>query len=111
MTGEMRGIKDLFMAGDIKSRKLGVTWKNLTVEGVSADLVLHENFPSRFNFPQLIKSPHEAQLKKTIIDNSSGSVKPGEMLLVLGRPGSGCNTLLNMLANKRARYAEVTREV
>ncbi|GKZ21553.1 hypothetical protein AbraIFM66951_005241 [Aspergillus brasiliensis] len=48
---------------------------------------------------------------KTIIDNSFGSVKPGEMLLVLGRPGAGCTSLLNMLSNSRLGYKEVAGDV
>jgi ATP-binding cassette, subfamily G (WHITE), member 2, SNQ2 len=41
---------------------------------------------------------------KTIINNSSGCVKPGEMLLVLGRPGAGCTSLLNVLGNRRRGF-------
>jgi ABC-type multidrug transport system ATPase subunit len=48
---------------------------------------------------------------RTIIEDSHGCVKPGEMLLVLGRPGAGCTTLLKMLANRRLGYAEVTGDV
>lgn len=33
------------------------------------------------------------------------------MLLVLGRPGAGCTSLLKMLANRRLGYAEVTGDV
>lgn len=33
------------------------------------------------------------------------------MLLVLGRPGAGCTTLLKVLANRRRGYAEVTGDV
>ncbi|ENH73484.1 ABC transporter ATP-binding protein/permease PDR18 [Fusarium oxysporum f. sp. cubense race 1] len=33
------------------------------------------------------------------------------MLLVLGRPGSGCTTLLNMLSNRRHGYKEIKGEV
>jgi ATP-binding cassette subfamily G (WHITE) protein 2 (SNQ2) len=38
-------------------------------------------------------------------------VKPGEMLLVLGRPGAGCTTLLKMLSNRRAGYAEIEGDI
>jgi ABC-type multidrug transport system ATPase subunit len=48
---------------------------------------------------------------KTILENTHGCVKPGEMLLVLGRPGAGCTTLLKMLANRRDGYAEVEGDV
>lgn len=30
--------------------------------------------------------------KKTILKNLNGFAKPGEMVLVLGRPGAGCTT-------------------
>jgi ABC-type glutathione transport system ATPase component len=82
-------------------RRLGVTWSNLTVKGVEADAIIHENVISQFDVPRLVKQARRAKPMKTIIDSSSGCVKPGEMLLVLGRPESGCTTLLKMLANRR----------
>lgn len=33
------------------------------------------------------------------------------MLLVLGRPGAGCSTLLRLIANARAGYVDVTGNV
>ncbi len=33
------------------------------------------------------------------------------MLLVLGNPGAGCTTLLNILSNRRLGYAEIDGEV
>jgi len=82
-------------------RKLGVTWKDLTIKGIGSDTMLHENAFSQFNIPQLVKESRQPQPLKTIVDSSSGCVKPGEMLLVLGRPGSGCTSLLKVLANRR----------
>jgi ATP-binding cassette, subfamily G (WHITE), member 2, PDR len=103
---QQQGEKD-----QVKGRKLGVTWTNLTVKGIGADAAINENFGSQFNIPRAImESRHGAPLK-TIIDDSHGCVKPGEMLLVLGRPGAGCTTLLKMLANKRLGYAEVTGDI
>lgn len=95
----------------VKGRKLGVTWTNLTVKGVGADAAINENVGSQFNIPRAIKEGKNKEPLKTIIENSHGCVKPGEMLLVLGRPGSGCTSLLKMLANKRLGYAEVTGDV
>jgi ABC-type multidrug transport system ATPase subunit len=46
-----------------------------------------------------------------ILCRSSGIVKPGEMCLVLGCPGSGCTTFLKVLANQRQEYASVSGEV
>lgn len=92
-------------------RELGVTWKDVSVEVPSAEAALHENVLSQWNIPQLIKEARRKPPIRTILDKSHGCVKPGEMLLVLGRPGSGCTTLLNILANKRNGYANVSGDV
>lgn len=94
-----------------KGRKLGVTWQNLTVKGVGADSAINESVGSQFNIPRAIMESRHKQPLKTILEDSHGCVKPGEMLLVLGRPGSGCTTLLKNLANRREGYAEVTGDV
>jgi ABC-type uncharacterized transport system fused permease/ATPase subunit len=94
-------VKEVHLNDQAESRKLGVTWKDLTVKVVPSDAMLQENVLSQFNIPQQVKEGRNKPSLKTILDSSSGCVKPGEMLLVLGRPGSGCTTLLKMLANKR----------
>ena len=86
-------------------RRLGVTWSDLTVKGVSSEVIVNENALSQYNIPQKIKESMHSPPLKTIVDSSFGCVKPGEMLLVLGRPGSGCTSLLKMLANRRKGYA------
>lgn len=98
-------VKEIPLNDQAEGRKLGVTWKNLTVKVVPSDAMLQENVLSQFNIPQQIKEGRHKKGLRTILDGSSGCVKPGEMLLVLGRPGSGCTTLLKMLANKRKGYA------
>ena len=97
----MPAVKEYKAHDPASGRRLGVTWNNLTVKGISADAALQENAFSQFNIPKLIKEGRRAASLKTIVDSSSGSVQPGEMLLVLGRPGAGCTTLLKMLANRR----------
>lgn len=42
---------------------------------------------------------------------SSGVLKPGEMCLVLGCPGSGCSTFLKAISNQREDYASVSGNV
>ncbi|KAL9029499.1 MAG: hypothetical protein Q9196_002269 [Gyalolechia fulgens] len=101
-----RGEKD-----NLKPKKLGVTWKDLTVKGIGSNAAFNENVLSQFNVPQSIKEGRHGPPLNTIIQDSHGCVKPGEMLLVLGRPGSGCTSLLKMLANRRNGYAEVTGDV
>ncbi|ORY55895.1 uncharacterized protein BCR38DRAFT_490901 [Pseudomassariella vexata] len=87
---------------------LGITWSDVKVEAVSADAVINENFTSQFNFLNGLRDYNKKPLPRAIFNSSHGYLKPGEMLLVLGRPGSGCTTLLSILANKRRGYQAVT---
>lgn len=104
---EVKEIQQRDEKNHFRGRRLGVTWKNLKVKGVGADATFNENVLSQFNLPQHIKESRDGAPLKTIIEDSHGCVKPGEMLLVLGRPGSGCTTLMKMLSNHRLGYAEV----
>ncbi|EAU32222.1 hypothetical protein ATEG_07960 [Aspergillus terreus NIH2624] len=87
---------------------LGVAWDNLTVTGVGGDAMFNENVLSQL-FP--FHRRGKGSKTRTIIGSSFGCVKPGEMLLVLGRLGAGCTTLLNVIANHRLGYEEVTGQV
>ncbi|KAJ5708784.1 ABC multidrug transporter atrF [Penicillium malachiteum] len=99
------------LASGFKRQELGVTWQNVNVDVISADSAVNENFFSQFNVRQHIKESRNKAPLRTILHNSHGCVKPGEMLLVLGRPGSGCTTLLKMLANRRGGYQSVQGDV
>lgn len=108
MASEVQEMKDRDEEGGQLPRKLGVTWQNLTVRGISSNATFNENVLSQlYPFHKTSKNTP----MKTILDNSHGCVKPGEMLLVLGRPGSGCTTLLNVLSNNRRGYEEVIGDV
>ncbi|KAJ2665525.1 ATP-binding cassette transporter snq2 [Coemansia sp. RSA 1199] len=54
------------------------------------------------------KTPEEHRL---LLNKMSGVVEAGEMLLVLGRPGSGCSTLLRVLGNRRKTYRQIDGNV
>ncbi|KAL3419145.1 Brefeldin A resistance protein (ABC-2 type transporter) [Phlyctema vagabunda] len=107
---EVKAIQGQGEQDNHKERKLGLTWQNLTVKGVGADAAFNENVGSQF-LPEKFKGGGHGAPLKTIIDNSHGCVKPGEMLLVLGRPGAGCTSLLKILSNRRNGYAEVEGDV
>lgn len=94
-----------------KKRELGITWKDLHVKAVTTSASVNENVISQFNLARLIKDARYKAPLKDILQGGYGCVKPGEMLLVLGRPGSGCTTLLDILANRRSGYASVDGDV
>ncbi|KAF1352679.1 hypothetical protein EJ07DRAFT_183458 [Lizonia empirigonia] len=103
-----------------KTRHVGVVFKNLTVKGQGLGAALQPSVGDFFLNPvRLVKNlvtrgPKAAAGKppvRTLIDDFSGCIKPGEMLLVLGRPGSGCSTFLKMIGNQRFGYEEITGDV
>lgn len=49
--------------------------------------------------------------QRYLIHDFTGSLNPGEMMLVVGRPGSGCTTFLKALAGQFGAYAGVDGEV
>lgn len=88
----------------IKAAKGGFTFKNLNVLGSGAALSLQQDVSSALLAPFRLgeyfstgKKPH-----KKIIRNFDGVVKSGEMLIVLGRPGSGCSTFLKTVCGELA---------
>lgn len=111
LTEQVKAQHQRDLASFAKERKLGVTWCNLTVKVVSAEASIHENALSQFNIPRVLKEARQKPPLKSILHGSHGCVKPGEMLLVLGRPGSGCTTLLKLLANRRGGYSSLEGDV
>ncbi|XRM42481.1 ATP-binding cassette transporter snq2 [Aspergillus tubingensis] len=99
-----------------KTRHLGVVWKDLTVRGVGLGAALQPtNTDILLGLPRLIKGLLTGGRKsaplRTILDDFNGCVRPGEMLLVLGRPGSGCSTFLKVIGNQRSGYKSVEGDV
>lgn len=111
LAGEVMAMQERDLAAGYSKRELGITWQNLTVDVLSAEASVNENFFSQFNLYQLARDFRQKPSIRSILQESHGCVKPGEMLLVLGRPGSGCTTLLNVLSNRRAGYRSVTGDV
>ncbi|KAJ1548655.1 hypothetical protein HK405_001095 [Cladochytrium tenue] len=76
-----------------------------TLLGILTPLVQLVNF-ARGVSDSLV--PRRTKVPKEIIKGITGTVRPGELLLVLGRPGSGCSSLLRTLANRTKSFKEVT---
>lgn len=118
-----------------EKKKVGVIFKNLTVVGEGADANSIPNLWTPVEaFAHLVNpfnwySFHFLLLQSLLIDSFlkmnrfgkkqrgtdfdilhdlTGYCKDGEMLLVLGRPGAGCSSLLRVLANQISSYKSVT---
>ncbi|KAI9820387.1 MAG: hypothetical protein M1827_006011 [Pycnora praestabilis] len=114
----LRGSKAEEMEAGIKSKRIGVIWDNLTVSGIGGVKNFVKTFPdafvSFFNVPGTIMHIFGYGRKGRefdILKNFRGVVKPGEMVLVLGRPGSGCTTFLKIIANQRFGFTKIDGEV
>ncbi|KAF8867215.1 hypothetical protein BDZ45DRAFT_609442 [Acephala macrosclerotiorum] len=106
------------------AKKVGVVYKHLTVQGVGATTTFVKTLPSSVigtfgpdlykllsRFIPFLPRVGAGAEKRTLINDFTGVVRDGQMLLVLGRPGSGCSTFLKAVANKRGAYAGVEGEV
>ncbi|KAG6024571.1 hypothetical protein E4U41_001739, partial [Claviceps citrina] len=102
----------------IKAKHIGACWDGLTVKGAGGSANYVQTFPDAFvnffnfitpvrNLLGLSKKP----LEKTLLDGFQGVCNPGEMVLVLGRPGSGCTTFLKTIANQRHGYTSIQGDV
>jgi len=87
---------------DVKIARAGITIRDVTVRGTGSALNLQKNVGSFLMAPlriqELVNFGHKQA--KTIIRNFDGIMKSGEMLIVLGRPGSGCSTLLKTMTGE-----------
>lgn len=94
-------VKD-FDSENLKATRAGIVWKNLSVSGSGAALQLQDTVAGIALKPLgMIKSlvSHNTQ-RKQILHNFNGNLKSGELLIVLGRPGSGCSTFLKSICGE-----------
>ncbi|BGP40430.1 ATP-binding cassette transporter snq2 [Rhodotorula kratochvilovae] len=91
-------------------RDLGVTFRGLTVKGEGSGISYGPSLTGALrsipSLPTKIKASRHPKTK-VILDDFTGCVKPGEMLLVLGRPGSGCSSFLKTLACHTESFKEI----
>ncbi|KAJ3578494.1 hypothetical protein NPX13_g2074 [Xylaria arbuscula] len=81
---------------------IGVSWRFLSVHGFGSDTDYQKDvFDVLFRGPLLARERISSRRKKiSILNEFDGLVRKGEMLLVLGRPGSGVSTLLKTIAGE-----------
>ena len=136
-SGNTRAGEDDFKLGDfmrngylnkhneagISRKKVGVVFKNLTVKGTGSKMTFVRTLPDailgsfgpdlyhllRRFIPSLNFGRHP--ITRNLIHDFTGVVRDGEMMLVLGKPGSGCSTFLKTIANYRGSFTAVTGDV
>ena len=105
---------------DEKTRHVGLVFKNLTVKGMGLGAALQPTLSGPFlALPRFLQGLFSGGARKiagrppirTILNDFTGCIRPGEMLLVLGRPGSGCSTFLKVLANQRFGFESIEGDV
>ncbi|KAL4917894.1 ABC-2 type transporter-domain-containing protein [Aspergillus aurantiobrunneus] len=84
------------------ARHAGVSFRNLSIHGYGSPTDYQKDvFNSVLQIGGLVRSIMGAGKQKIeILRNFDGLVKAGEMLVVLGRPGSGCSTFLKTIAGE-----------
>lgn len=86
-----------------KPYSLDCCWRNLSASGASADVAYQSTI---MNLPKKVLSsawrsiiPAKDSNSFQILKPMDGIINPGELLVVLGRPGSGCTTLLKSISS------------
>ncbi|KAL5002713.1 ABC-2 type transporter-domain-containing protein [Aspergillus recurvatus] len=79
----------------------GITFQNLNVFGSGSALQYQDTVASLLTAPLRL---HELLFKRSperhILHDFNGLIRSGELLIVLGRPGSGCSTFLKSLCGE-----------
>lgn len=103
----------------ILSKRVGVSFRNLSVTGTGGGKIYVKTFKDEIlelfgkSVYDLVKGilPKKNQEVKAIIQGFNGVVKPKEMLLVLGKPGSGSSTFLRALTNQQRPFTQINGQV
>ncbi|RDW88005.1 putative ABC1 transport protein [Coleophoma cylindrospora] len=93
----VRMLMRLMDENDVIQRRAGVVFKNMKVCGSGSAINLQKNVGSVLLAPLRFREFFGKGAEKTILNDFNGVLKSGEMLIVLGRPGSGCSTFLKTL--------------
>ncbi|CAL5870648.1 uncharacterized protein PFLUO_LOCUS4888 [Penicillium psychrofluorescens] len=84
-------------------KSTGVVFQNLNISGTGSALQYQNNVASLFMAPfrpQEYLACGSRVPQKQILREFDGVLKSGELLIVLGRPGSGCSTLLKSICGE-----------
>ncbi|OCB87187.1 hypothetical protein A7U60_g5703 [Sanghuangporus baumii] len=106
----LKDIVRLKRKSNVNPRHLGVVFKDLSVQGLGATAKYMPTVGSTLNPLSFIEKTWALRHPsvRNILTGFEGVVNPGEMLLVLGRPGAGCTTFLKAVSNQHEEFCSVT---
>lgn len=85
----------------LKQKRAGVVFSNVNISGSGAAINTQSTVGSALRAPlELADMFRGTKQPRHILHNFDGLMKSGELLIVLGRPGSGCSTLLKTLTGQ-----------
>lgn len=87
----------------VRVLKSGFVFKDLRVTGTGSSLQYQQTVSSVMTAPLRIGELFKKGKERVILKNFEGVVKAGELVVVLGRPGSGCSTFLKTGMYARAQ--------
>lgn len=85
---------------NLKIRRTGFSFRDLNISGKGSALQLQKNVGSLIMQPFRIREQFSSPPVKHILRDFNGHVDSGELLVVLGRPGSGCSTFLKSICGE-----------
>ncbi|PLB40011.1 ABC-transporter extracellular N-terminal-domain-containing protein [Aspergillus candidus] len=90
-------------------RSLGVAFSNLNVHGFGSDTYFKKSVGNVWLEAVGLARRLMGRRKRkiNILQNLDGLVEAGEMLVVLGPPGSGCTTFLKTIAERRTAFTSI----
>ena len=94
----------------IESAHSGLAFKDITCWGIDASAAYGPSVPEMLR--DFVKWPgkffkKDTRLQRQIIKNFMGIIKPGELVLALGKPGAGCSSLLKSCAGEIENFTKV----
>lgn len=98
----------------IHIRKSGVIAEDVSVTGVDARFLEGQTFGDILMLPRTIfrgiRASRHKKMRK-IIQGVNLLALPGEMILVLGRPGAGCSSFLRTISGEVDQFPEITGDI
>ncbi|KAH9868944.1 hypothetical protein J1614_008021 [Plenodomus biglobosus] len=87
-------------AEGVELKQVSVVYKNLNVFGSGKAIQLQKTVSDLVMAPLRFREYFGGSKRKQILHSFDGIIKSGELCVVLGRPGSGCSTLLKALTGE-----------